>query len=35
MNELPLAKGKFVDDEFIPIGPLTPLGMLLAAPSAP
>lgn len=35
MSELPLAKAKFVDDEYMPIGPLTPLGMLLGTAPAP
>ena len=35
LNELPLAKAKLVDDEYMPIGPLTPLGMLLGTAAAP
>lgn len=30
MEALPLAKGHLVDDEYIPVGPLTPLRLLMA-----
>lgn len=34
METLPLAKGQLMDDQYIPVGPLTPLRMLVG-PGAP
>ena len=33
MEALPLAKEHLVDEEYIPVGPLTPLRLLMASPS--
>ena len=35
MDDLPLRKQNLVDDEFIAVGPLMPLGMLTAKPQPP
>jgi hypothetical protein len=34
MDSLPLAKERLLDHEFIPVGPLRPLALLLASPPA-
>ena len=34
MESLPLAKKNMLDHEYIPVGPLMPLGLLLGSPSA-
>jgi hypothetical protein len=34
MESLPLAKANLLDHEYIPVGPLKPLGLLLASSSA-